>query len=163
MTESKKIEHHLDDGVLWQWQNQELEGAEVQSVQNHIQNCAACYARAEAVARLVDVMRETHRAVRPTLAEQMQLVQAMAKQFAPKEISTILAQASRRLVRWLAPAVAILAALLVLLRQQNTSASDEAPALLPEIPESRLLLATSDEQLQQAMFEMALNTNETNK
>jgi hypothetical protein len=161
MTESKTFAGHLDDNLLWQRQSPELEGETSRVVENHLQNCAACRQRATALAHLIETMQETHRTAYPTLAEQMRLVQALEKQFAPQENPNILAEASRQLVRWLAPAVAILAILLVLLRQETTTALDDAPALLPEIPESRLLLATSDEQLQQAMFEMALNTDET--
>jgi anti-sigma factor RsiW len=156
MTESNTFATHLDDNILWQRQSLELEGETNRAVENHLQNCTACRQRAEAMARLVETMRGAHRAVQPSLAEQMQLLRVLDKQFASKDIPNILAQASRRLVRWLAPAVAILATLLVLLRQETAPTADDTPVLLPEVPESRLLLATSDEQLQQAMLEMAL-------
>jgi hypothetical protein len=41
--------------------------------------------------------------------------------------------------------------------------SEAEVTLLPEMPESRLLFATNDEQLQQVMWELAVNENDTNR
>jgi hypothetical protein len=104
-----------------------------------------------------------HCEAQPTLAEQMQLRRALEDQFAPAEMPSVLVNASRRLVRWLAPAVAVLVTLFVLLRQETNTSSEAEVTLLPEMPESRLLFATNDEQLQQVMWELAVNGNDANR
>jgi hypothetical protein len=108
-------------------------------------------------------MQAMHREAQPTLAEQMQLVRALENQFAPAAIPSVLVNTSQRLVRWLAPAVAVLVTLFVLLRQETTAPSEAEVTLLPEMPESRLLFATNDEPLQQVMWELAVNENDTNR
>jgi predicted anti-sigma-YlaC factor YlaD len=163
MLDSKTFGGHLDDVLLWRWQSRELAGEEDAPVQHHLQSCASCQRQAEAIARLINTMQEGHRATQPTLAEQMQLVRALEKQFAPAEMPSALVNASRRLVRWLAPAVAILVTLFVLLRQETAASSDTMVTLLPEMPESRLLFAANDEQLQQVMWELAVGKDETKR
>lgn len=157
MIESKTFGSHIDDNLLWQWRSQELDGAASAHVRQHLQSCALCQKKAETIARLLNGMQEMHHAAQPTLAEQMQLLRTLEKQFAPAENPNALVNASRRLVRWLAPAVAILVTLFVLLRQQSVASSDNVETLLPEMPESRLLFATNDEQLQQVMWELAVS------
>jgi anti-sigma factor RsiW len=163
MIDSKTFSSHPDETLLWGWQKRELDGEEASSVQQHLQSCASCQHSAESIARLIDTMQEAHRAVQPTLAEQMQLLRALEKQFAPVEMPQVLVNASRRLVRWLAPAVAILVTLFVLLRQETTASSDAAVTLVPEMPESRLLFAANDEQLQQVMWELAVREDDTKR
>jgi hypothetical protein len=163
MTESKTFGSHLDDALLWRWQGRELDGEEATRVQQHLQSCAPCRRNADAIARLLNTMQATHRAVQPTLTEQMQLMRVLENQFAPVEMPGVLVNTSRRLVRWLAPAVAVLVTLFVLLRQETTASSEAEVTLLPEMPESRLLFATNDEQLQQVMWELAVNENDVKK
>ncbi len=163
MTESKTFGSHVDDALLWRWQSRELDGEEAARVQQHLQSCVLCRRSADAIARLRNIMQEMHRHAQPTLAEQMQLMQALENQFVPAETPSMLVNASRRVVRWLAPAVAILVTLFVLLRQETTTSSEAEVTLLPEMPESRLLFATNDEQLQQVMWELAVNKNDTNR
>jgi predicted anti-sigma-YlaC factor YlaD len=163
MTESKTFGIHVDDTLLWRWQSQELDGEEATRIQQHLQSCASCQRNADAIARLLKAIQEMHHNPQPTLAEQMQLVRALEKQFAPAELPHVLANTSRRLVRWLAPAVAILVTLFVLLRQETTTSSESEVTLLPEMPESRLLFAANDEQLQQVMWELAVSKDETKR
>ena len=163
MTESKLFGSHIDDALLWRWLSRELDDDETAHVQQHLQSCASCRQRADAIARLVNTMQAMHRDSQPTLAGQMQLIRALEKQFAPLEMSSVLVSASHRLVRWLAPAVAILVTLFVLLRQETTKSSEAEVMLLPEMPEARLLFTTNDEQLQQVMWELAVNESEANR
>lgn len=163
MTESKTFGSHLDDTLLWRWQSRELGDDETARVQQHLQNCASCRRSADAIARLLNMMQAMHREAQPSLAEQMQLVQALENQFAPAEMPSVLVNTSQRLVRWLAPVVAILVTLFALLRQETTASSEAEVTLLPEMPESRLLFATNDEQLQQVMWELTVNENDTNR
>jgi anti-sigma factor RsiW len=154
---------HLEDAALWQWRDGELNERERRAMQTHLDRCAACRKRVAATERLFTAMRQMHHAVQPTLTEQMQLTRALEEQFVREELPGILVDASRRLVRWLAPAVAILAALFVLLRQEQTSSTSALANLLPETPESQLLLADTDEQYQQAMWDVALSLEENQK
>ncbi|MGH7453688.1 MAG: hypothetical protein ACRENG_20230, partial [bacterium] len=128
-----------------------------------LQSCASCQRRVDSISRLLNTMQAAHREAQPTLAEQLQLVRVLENQFAPVEMPSVLVNASRRLVRWLAPAVAVLVTLFVLWRQETTTLSETEVTLLPEMPESRLLFATNDEQLQQVMWELAVNENDTNR
>lgn len=154
---------HLDEAALWQRRDGELNERELRAVQSHLDGCASCRKRAAATERLFAAMREGHHAVQATLTQQMQLARALEQQFVREELPGILVDASRRLVRWLAPAVAILAALFVLLRQEQTSSTGALANLLPETPESQLLLADTDEQFQQAMWDVALSLEENQK
>jgi hypothetical protein len=163
MTESKTFGSHLDEALLWRWQNRELGDDETARVQQHLQSCVSCRRSADAIARLLNMMQAMHREAQPTLTEQMQLLQALENQFAPAEMPGILVNTSQRLVRWLAPAVAILVTLFALLRQETTTSPEAEVTLLPEMPESRLLFATNDEQLQQVMWELAVNEKDTNR
>ncbi|GEM_PF-3369698 len=163
MSESAKIGQHVDEAMLWQWRDGDLSEVERADVQNHFGHCVSCRQRAEEIAHLFHAMQTMHHAVQPTLAEQMRLRRALEKQFTFEDIPNFLANASRRLVRWLAPAVAVLAALFVFLRQEPSQTAATVTSLLPETPESQLLLADSDEQLQQAMWELALNIDETQR
>jgi anti-sigma factor RsiW len=163
MNDALKIGAHLDDAMLWQWRDGELNEQKLLVLQHHLENCASCQQRAVEMERLISIARKIHHAVQPTLTAQMQLVRALEQQFIPEEILGILVKASRWLVRWLAPAVAVLAILFVLLRQETDQSDNSLASLLPETPESRLLFADTDEQLQQAMWELALSIDETQK
>jgi len=163
MSASKNFDHHLDDEQLWQWCAKDLNGREISEVGSHLENCAPCRRRAEAITRLINTMQVIHHAAQPTLAEQMQLVRTLEKRFISESISSVLVDASRFLVRWLAPAVAILAALFVLLRQETTTTNGGLLSLLPQTPESRLLLAATDDQLQEAMWDLALSNDESQR
>jgi len=154
---------HLKDAAQWQWRDGELNERERHAMQSHLDQCALCRKRVATRERLFTAMRKMHHAVQPTLTEQMQLARALEKQFVREELPGILVEASRRLVRWLAPAVAILVALFVLRRQEQTSSTGALANLLPETPESQLLLADTDEQYQQAMWEVALSLEENQK
>ncbi|MDZ7291483.1 MAG: hypothetical protein ONB44_20645 [candidate division KSB1 bacterium] len=163
MIESEKFGSHLNDGTLWQWHSNELEDETRTVVQYHLRDCASCRLRAEAIGRLINTLHELHETVQPTLAEQMQLLRALKAQFAPVAAPSVWLAASRRLVRWLAPAVAVLAVLLLLLRHETAPSGDALSSLLPEIPESHFLLATTDEQLQAVMLEVALSAESTER
>jgi hypothetical protein len=163
MNETIKIGPHVDEAMLWQWRDGDLSEAQRAGVQNHFGQCASCRQRAEEIAHLFHTMQTMHHAVQPTLAEQMRLRRALEKQFAFEDIPNVLTHASRQLVRWLAPAVAVLATLFVLLRPEPSPPTATVTSLLPETPESQLLLADSDEQLLQAMWELALNIDETQR
>ncbi|MCI0693822.1 zf-HC2 domain-containing protein [candidate division KSB1 bacterium] len=163
MTETKTFGSHIDDALLWRWQSRELDDDETARVQQHLQSCASCRRSADAIARLLNTMQAMHRDSQPTLAGQMQLLRELENQFAPAEMPSMLVNTSRRLVRWLAPAVAVLVTLFVLLRQETATPSEAEVTLLPEMPESRLLFATNDEQLQQVMWELAVNENDANR
>jgi hypothetical protein len=163
MNDPKTTGVHPDDNLLWRWQKQELESIEAAPLEQHVQSCISCQQRARAVAGLIHQMHAMHRSVRPTLTEQTHLLQALKAQFAPGGKASELVNVSRRLVRWLAPAVAILAMLFVLWRQETTSSTDIWADLLPEAPESRLLTASTEEQFQQAMLELAFGDSENRK
>jgi anti-sigma factor RsiW len=160
MSEAGKLNPHLDDAALWQWRDGELSEREMHATQSHLDRCESCRQRVAVLERFLGAMRKMHHAVQPALAEQMRLARALERQFVREELPGILVESSRRLVRWLAPAVAILAALFVLLRQEQTSSSSALANLLPETPESRLLLADTDEQFQQAIWDVALSLEE---
>jgi hypothetical protein len=87
----------------------------------------------------------------------------LEKHLPSEAVPNVLVNTSRGLVRWLAPAVAILATLFVLLRQETSTTDTSLASLLPETAESRLLLVSSDEQLQEAMWELALSDEESQK
>jgi len=161
MSETQKVERHFDDEMLWQWHDGELNEREMTAAQNHLNRCASCRQRVEAMERLFSVMQKRHHSVQPTLAEQIQLRRALEQQFVPEEMPSVLVNASRRLVRWLAPAVAVLGILFVLLRDEAAPAAETLVSLLPETPESNLLLVTTDDELEQAMWEMASSRDET--
>jgi len=163
MSEAEKFDQHPEDAALWQWRDDELNKRERHVMQSHLDQCASCRKGAANTERLFTAMRKMHLAVQPTLTEQMRLARILEKQFVREELPSILVDASRRLVRWLAPAAAILAALFVLLREEQTSSTSALANLLPETPESQLLLADTDDQYQQAMWDVALSLEENQK
>lgn len=163
MPEANNLEQHITEVAWWQWRDGELAPNDVETLQMHLTACASCRRHAAEWERLFTAMRQAHQAVQPTLAEQMQLAQALERHFAAEQMPFILIQASRRLVHWLAPAIAILAAVFVLLRQEENVATTVADNLLPEAPESQLLLVDSDEQFQQTMWDVALRLEENQK
>jgi hypothetical protein len=163
MSETKRLDDHIGDARLWQWRNQELEEASATSVQQHLQSCRLCQQRAETINRLIGEMQLLHRSAQPTLAEQMQLLRTLESQFISAEPPNVLITTSRQLIRLLVPAVAILAMLLILLRHETPSSSDTFSTLLAETPESRLLTASTDEQFQQALLELAFSESENER
>jgi anti-sigma factor RsiW len=162
MSEAEKFGRHLNDEQLWRRRDGDLNAHEMPEVRSHLENCASCRQRAEAIERLVNAMQKIHYDVQPTLQEQMQLARVLEKQFISEAVPGVLVNASRRLVRWLAPAVAVLGILFALLRQESVS-NETLTSLQAETPESNLLLAATDEQFQQAMWEMALTLDENQK
>lgn len=163
MHEAKNLDQHVAEITWWQWCDGELAPHEVQTLQMHLKACAACRQHAARLERLFATMRQAHHTVQPTLAEQMQLAQALEQKFVVEELPLILIESSRRLLRWLTPAIAILAAVFILLRQEDNVATKALANLLPETPESQLLLVDSDEQFQQTMWEVALRLEENQK
>jgi anti-sigma factor RsiW len=163
MIEKRLFDGHLDEARLWQWRDSDLTEVERAEVQSHLEKCASCQQRAAALERVVKIMQDNHRAVQPTLAEQMQLVRALENQFSPEAMPNVLVNTSRWLLRWLVPAVAVLAALFMLLRQETSTSNNSLVSLLPETAESRLLLVSSDEQLQEAMWELVVSDDESQK
>jgi len=163
MREAKNSDQHITESTWWQWRDGELDQRDMQTLQTHWRGCASCRQRAATLERFFATMRQAHHAVQPTLAAQMQLAQALEQQFVAAELPIILIEASRRLLRWLTPAIAILAAVFILLRQEDNVAANALASLLPETPESQLLLVDSDEQFQQAMWDVALSLEENQK
>ncbi|MCG3155268.1 MAG: hypothetical protein DKINENOH_01870 [bacterium] len=149
---------HVDDATLWAWQRAELEGAPAHTVQEHLAACHACRERAAQLQQLLTAMQAGHQRVQPTLAQQMQLVRALTAPAAPRSIWV---PVSERLVRWLAPAVAVLAVLFLLLRGETTATSSvNLTEDVIDAPETALFSATTEEQMQQAMLELMLSANE---
>ncbi len=159
MSETVQILEHVADAVLWQWRKQELDFPTSAAVQQHLQGCAACQLRAQAVSRLVDEMQSSHHAIQPTLAEQMHLLRAMEARFTPRAKSPALVEISHSLVRWLAPAIAILAAVFILWREEATSTS----GVFSQTREAKLLITADDEDLQQTLLELALSSEENSR
>jgi anti-sigma factor RsiW len=163
MNEARVFDSHLDAARLWQWRDGALTEVESSEIRSHLEKCASCRQRAAALERVVKLMQDDHRAAQPTLAEQMHLVRALENQFSPEAMPNVLVNTSRRLLRWLVPAVAVLAMLLMLLRSEPSTSSKSLVNVLPETAESRLLLVSSDEQLQAAMWELALSDDQNQK
>lgn len=157
MAERNEQNEHPEDTQLWRWQSQELDERSASAVARHLQECPSCSRRAAAVQQLVQTMRSMHHAVQPTLAQQMSVFRALEEQTRPVEPWNILEGTSRRLLRWLSPALAVLALLFVLLGRESAPPQDALAMVLPDTPESYLLVAASDEQLQEAIFEVALS------
>lgn len=163
MREANHSEQHVTATLLWQWHDGELNAREVQALQTHCNACAVCRQRATMIERSFAAMRRAHHGVQPTLAAQMLLARALEQRFVAEKFPVILLETSRRLLRWLTPAIAILAAVFILLRQEDGTSADAVANLLPETPESQLLLADSDDQFQQAMWDVALGFEENQK
>lgn len=163
MRETKNSDQHLTESTWWQWRDGELNERDIRTLQTHLSECASCRQRAATIERLFTTMRQAHHAVQPTLKAQMQLARVLERQFVVDELPVILIEASRRLLRWLTPAIAILAVVFILLRQEDNVATSALANLLPETPESQLLLVNSDEQFQQAMWDVALRLEENQK
>lgn len=163
MNNANTVARHVDHATWWRWHDGALNAQEVTAAQDHLENCAKCRQNAAALERLCNTLQRTHHAVQPTLAEQTRLRQALEQQFVPKAFSHVVIETSRWLVRWMAPAVAILVAVFLFLRQESAASTDTLTSLLVEAPESELLLVNTDEQLQQTMWEMALSLEDIQK
>ncbi|NUO82737.1 hypothetical protein HUU05_21915 [candidate division KSB1 bacterium] len=159
MSESVQIQGHVADAVLWQWRKQELDVAASTAVQQHLQSCGSCQLRAQALSRLLEEMPSSHHAIQPTLVEQMHLLRALEARFTPPAKSPALVDISHSLVRWLAPAIAILAAVFMLGREEATSTS----GVLSQTREAQLLITADDEDLQQTLLELALSSEENSR
>lgn len=161
MREANNLDQHVTEVTWWQWRDDELALHEVQALRAHLNVCASCRQQAVRLERLFTTLRQAHHTVQPTLAEQMQLAQVLEQKFVLEELPRILIESSRRLLRWLTPALAILVVVfIILLRQDENVATNALANLLPETPESQLLLVNSDEQFQQTMWEVALRLEE---
>jgi predicted anti-sigma-YlaC factor YlaD len=153
---------HVDDVTLWAWQYAELDSAEAISVQEHVAACGACRQRAGQIAQLLGMMRDRHHAMQPTFAQQMHLIRGLQSAITPVASPSVWVKASARMVRWLAPAVAALAILFVLTRENSTPASNEVlTEFLADTPEAALLSATTEEQMQSAMLKLMLSFDES--
>lgn len=160
MSEPLKFQEHVADAALWQWRKYELNVASRAAVQQHLQSCTACQARVQALGRLNDDMQAWHQAPQPALTEQMQLLRTLEAQFAPQENPRVLVDLSQSLVRWLAPAIAILAVVFILWREETTSTQNSLENLLSQTREEQLLMSSEDEDVQQALFELAFSSEE---
>lgn len=160
MSESLQFQQHPADAVLWQWHAQELETAESAAVRQHLQGCADCRLRAQTLNRLVREMRAWHESAQPSLGEQIHLVRALEAQFAKREQPFALARTCRSVVRWLAPAIAVLAAVFVLWREETAVEKQSLESLLSQTREEQLLMTSNNEDLQQTLLELAFSTEE---
>ncbi|MDZ7267464.1 MAG: zf-HC2 domain-containing protein [candidate division KSB1 bacterium] len=149
---------HVEDATLWAWQRAELEGAPALAVQEHLTACPRCRERATQLQQWLAAMQAGHQSIHPTLAQQRQLIRALTQPAVPPSIWI---PVSERLVRWLAPAVAVLAVLFLLMRGETSATSGmNLTEDVIEAPETVLFTATSDEQMQQAMLALMLRANE---
>ncbi|KAA0220827.1 hypothetical protein EDS67_29190 [candidate division KSB1 bacterium] len=152
---------HVNDVTLWAWRCSELEAEAALAVRVHVEACPACAHRAAQLAKLLETMHARHHAVQPTLAQQMHLLRALEAQAAPPAES-VWVKTSGRMVRWLAPAVVALAVLFVAIPQDGSStASDRISAFLADTPEAALFSARTEEEVQSAMLELVLNSEQT--
>ncbi len=161
MSDALRQHEHIADAMLWQWREQELAAAESSTVKQHLQTCAACQKRAQNLEHLLREMRASHRLAQPSFAHQMHLLAALQSEFSPTQKFHALAQTSQRLVRWLAPALAVLATVFVLWREETTTANNSAlESLLSQSREEQLLMASDEEAARQALLELAFATDE---
>ncbi len=160
MSESLRPQEHIAAATLWQWRAQELGAGESAAVQQHLQSCAACQQRARMLGRVLHEMRARHHAAQPALAEQMHLLAALQTEFAPSQKSRALVSASQSVVRWLAPALAVLAALFVLWREETAASNSSLESLLAPSREEQVLMASDEETARQALMELAFSTEE---
>jgi predicted anti-sigma-YlaC factor YlaD len=161
MREALRQNEHLAEATLWQWREQELEAAAGLAVEQHLQNCAACRKRAQSVERVLREMRAQHHAPQPSLAQQMHLLAALQSEFAPTQKLHALAETCHSLVRWLAPAFAILAAVFVLGREETATANGASlEGLLSQSREEQLLMASDEEAARRALMELAFAAEE---
>lgn len=162
MLEELHNSQHIAEATLWHWRAQELDERESATVRQHVQSCTSCQERAQTLGRMLEAMRARHYTAQPSLAEQMHMLVALQKQFAPKKVALALVKTSRRLVRWLAPALAVLAAVFVLSREEtvtvNSSASLES--LLSSSREAQWLMAAEEDEAQRALLELAFSAEE---
>ncbi|MGH7493523.1 MAG: zf-HC2 domain-containing protein [bacterium] len=155
---------HLEDVTLWAWQRAELEGAPALAVQEHLATCSTCRQRADQILQLLSAMRASHYAVQPSLAQQMHLTRALHAHAAPAAGHDVWVKVSERLVRWLAPAVAVLALLFILTRESSTqTSSDVLTEFTAETLEAALLSARSDEEMQNAILELMFNSDNSQR
>lgn len=163
MLEELHTNQHISEATLWQWRAQELDERERATVLHHVQSCAACQKHAQTLGRMLETMRAQHYAAQPSLAEQMHVLAALQTQFAPKEVAPALVKTSQRLVRWLAPALAILAAVFVLSREETATANSSSASLenlLSSSREAQWLMAAEEDEAQRALLELAFSTAE---
>ncbi len=160
MSEPLQFQAHLADAVLWQWRKQELDAAEGAVAQRHLQSCASCQARAQTLGRLFEEMQTLHQAVQPALAERMRLLGRLEARFTPRANPRVLVAASRSLVRWLAPAIALLAVVFMLWREETVSAKNSLESLLSQTREEQLFMSSEEEDVQQALMELAFSPEE---
>lgn len=160
MYKSDTTTSHVDEATLWAWRRSELEGEAALAVSVHVEACPACAQRAAQLAKLLQTMQARHHAAQPTLAQQMQLLRAMQAQAAlPAE--SVWVKTSGRMVRWLAPAVVALTVLFVVIPQNSGSTtSDRVSAFLADTPEATLFSARTEEEVQSAMLELMLNSEQ---
>ncbi len=152
---------HVDDLTLWAWRRSELEAEAALAVQAHVEACPACGPRAAQIAKLIKAMQARHHAVQPTLAQQLQLLRAVQAQTAPPPMESVWVKTSGRLVRWLAPAVVALTVLFAVIPQKGSStASDRGAAFLADTPEAALFSARTEEEVQSAMLELMLSSEQ---
>ena len=163
MFEELNRNEHIAEAALWQWRAEELDQRERAAVQQHVQSCAACQERAQTLGHMVEALRAEHFAVQPSFAEQVHMLSALQMQFAAKEVAPALVKTSQRLVRWLAPALAVLAAVFVLSREETitaNSSSTSLESLLSSSREAQWLMAAEEDEAQRALLELAFSTEE---
>lgn len=160
MSEALRQDKHIADAKLWQWREQELVPVESLEIEQHVQICTACRNRAQSLGEMLNAARAEHLAPQPTLAQQVHLLAALQSEFAPSQQVHALAEACHGLVRWLAPALAVLAAVFVLWQEETAVSNSSLEGLLSQSREEQLLMSDDAEVAQQALLEMAFATGE---
>ncbi len=156
MSKSLRQNEHITEATLWQWREQELAAQERLAIKQHLQSCAACQKRAQSLNTFVHDLRTAHHALQPSFAQQVHLLAALQSEFVPRQKVHTLAETCQTLVRWLAPALAILAAVFVLWREETTATSNSSlEGLLSQSREEQLLIASDEETAQQMLLELA--------
>lgn len=156
MSNRLRQNEHIAEATLWQWREQELEAQVRLRVNQHLQNCEACQKRAQSLNAFVHELRTAHHALSPSFAQQMHLLAALQSEFASAPKVHALAETCQTVVRWLAPALAVLVAVFVLWREEATTTSNSSlEGLLSQSREEQLLIASDEETAQQALLELA--------
>jgi anti-sigma factor RsiW len=160
MRKLDKQSSHIDDVTLWAWLREELDTAAANAVQEHVAACSECALRTDQVTQMLTTMRIGHHAVQPTLAQQTHLLRALANQTVSEENRSVWVKTSERLLRWLTPAVALLVILFSLNGEPDTPMTgDILVEFLIDTPEAAILVAATEEEMQNAMLELMLDSD----
>ncbi len=160
MRKLDKQSSHIDDVTLWAWLREELDSATANAVQEHVAACHECALRTDQVTQMLNTIRLGHYAVQPTFAQQTHLLRALTTQTAPEQNRGVWVKTSERLLRWLAPAVAVLMIFFTLNHKPDApTPNDMLAEFLIDTPEAAILVATTEEEMQSAMLELMLDSD----